>query len=93
VFRRIFFPLTLPGVLAGILLVFVLSVGFYITPAILGGRTAFFSMLIVTQISRMLDFGFGSTLGVILLAVVLIIVAIGTRFVPLPELFAQRGRK
>lgn len=87
VFRRIFFPLTLPGVLAGSLLVFVLSVGFYITPAILGGRTAFFSLLIVTHVNRLLEFGFGSTLGIILLAVVLLIVAIGARFVRLPDLF------
>lgn len=92
VFRRVFFPLTLPGVLAGCLLVFVLSVGFYITPAILGGRTAFFSLLIVTHVTRLLEFGFGSTLGVILLAVVLLIVAVGARFVPLQDLFG-RGKR
>lgn len=91
-FRRIFVPLTLPGVLAGSLLVFVLSIGFYITPAVLGGRIAFFSMLIVAQISKILNFGFGSTLGVILLAVILAIVAIGSRFVPLVDLFGRPRR-
>lgn len=92
IFRRVFLPLTLPGVLAGCLLVFVLSVGFYITPAILGGRIAFFSMLIVAQISKLLDFGFGSTLGVVLLAVVLAILGIGSRFVPLVDLFGGPRR-
>jgi putative spermidine/putrescine transport system permease protein len=86
-FRRVFLPLSLPGMLAGCLMVFVLAVGFYITPAILGGRTAFFSMLVVMQVNQLLDFGFGSTLGVILLAVVLAIVAAGSRIVRLDELF------
>jgi ABC-type spermidine/putrescine transport system permease subunit I len=88
-FWRVFFLLTLPGVLAGCLLVFVLAVGFYITPAILGGRTAFFSMLIVMQVNRLLQFGFGSALGMILLAVVLLIVALGSRLVRLDEIFGQ----
>ena len=55
VFWRVFFPMSLPGVLAGCLLTFVLAVGFYITPAILGGRTAFFSMLIVMEVTRLLN--------------------------------------
>jgi len=91
-FWRIFFPMSLPGVLAGCLLVFVLAVGFYITPAILGGRTAFFSMLIVMQVSRLLEFGFGSALGVILLAVVLVIIALGSRLVRLDEVIGQSRR-
>ena len=88
-FWRIFFPLSLPGVLAGCLLVFILSVGFYITPAILGGRTAFFSLLIVAQVNKLLDFGFGSTLALILLFVVLALVAVGSRFVPVRDLFGR----
>lgn len=88
-FWRVFFPMSLPGVLAGLLLVFVLGVGFYITPAILGGRTAFFSMLIVMEVNRLLAFGFGSALGVILLAVTLLIVAIGSRLVKLDDVFGQ----
>jgi ABC-type spermidine/putrescine transport system permease subunit I len=86
-FRRVFLPLSLPGMLAGCIMVFVLAVGFYITPAILGGRTAFFSMLVVMQVNQLLDFGFGSTLGVVLLAVVLAIVAVGSRIVRLDQLF------
>jgi len=91
-FWRIFFPMSLPGVLAGCLLVFVLAVGFYITPAILGGRTAFFSMLIVMQVNRLLEFGFGSALGIILLAVVLLIVALGGRLVRLDDILGRSPR-
>lgn len=86
-FRRVMLPLTLSGVLAGCLLVFVLAVGFYITPAILGGRTAFFSMLIVMATNQLLDFGFGSALGVVLLLCVLVILYLGSRFVRLGDLF------
>jgi len=92
-FWRIFFMLSLPGVVAGCLLVFVLSVGFYITPAILGGRTAFFSLLIVMQVNRLLEFGFGSTLGVILLVIVLAVVLIGSRVVRLEDLFGNGQRR
>ncbi|WP_205042178.1 ABC transporter permease [Rhodoligotrophos defluvii] len=88
-FWRVFVPLCMPGVLAGCLLVFVLAVGFYITPAILGGRTAFFSLLIVMQVNKLLDFGFGSALGVVLLAVVLIAIALGSRVVRLESMFDQ----
>lgn len=88
-FRRVFLPLSMSGVLAGSLMVFVLSVGFYVTPAILGGRSAFFSLLIVMQVNRLLNFGFGSTLGVILLLVVLLIVALGSRVVRLNDLFGR----
>ena len=49
IFRRIYFPLTLPGVLAGTTLVFILSIGFYITPALLGGgRVIMIAVLIET---------------------------------------------
>jgi len=91
-FWRIFFPMSLPGCLAGALLVFVLAVGFYITPAILGGRTAFFSMLIVLEVSKLLEFGFGSALGVILLIVVLIVVALGSKLVKLDDVFGPSRR-
>ena len=91
VFRRVTLPLTLPGAVAGAIFVFVLAVGFYITPAILGGRTAFFSLVIVAQVNQLLDFGFASALGMILLVVVLLVVAVGMRLVPLDDLFRRGG--
>lgn len=67
-FLRIFFPLTMPGVLAGALLTFTLGLGFYITPALLGGaRNTFIAQLIADQITEQLNFGFASALAVVLL--------------------------
>ena len=68
-FLRVFFPLSLPGVYAGTLLVFTLALGFYITPALLGGpRNTMIGQLIAAQVNEQLNFGFGSALAVVLLA-------------------------
>ncbi len=73
-FRRVYFPLTLPGVLAGTTLVYVLSVGFYITPALLGGgKVPMTALLIEKQVSQFLDWGFASALSVVLLAATLLV--------------------
>lgn len=81
-FRRVFLPLSLPGVLAGCLLVFVLALGFYITPALLGNpQNAMFSELVVNMVSERLRFGTGSALAVTLLAVTLVLLGVGSRFV------------
>jgi putative spermidine/putrescine transport system permease protein len=83
-FRRVFFPLTLPGVLAGSLIVFVLTLGFYITPALLGSpRNAMLSELIVDQVSEQRNFGVGAALGIVLLGLTVAVLLIGTRIVPL----------
>lgn len=85
-FRRVFLPLSLPGVFAGALLVFVLALGFYITPALLGSpQNAMFSELVVNMVSQRLQFGIGSALAVTLLAVTLVLLGIGSRFVRIPE--------
>ncbi len=85
-FRKVFLPLSLPGVFAGCLLVFVLALGFYITPALLGSpQNAMFSELIVNMVSERLRFGVGSALAMTLLAVTLLLLGIGSRFVRLGE--------
>ena len=67
-FLRVFVPLSLPGVVAGCLLVFVLALGFYITPALLGGlRDQMISQLIVQQVQQRLDWGFGTAMSVLLM--------------------------
>ena len=59
-FFRVFFPLSLPGVYAGALLAFTLGLGFYITPALLGGaRDTMIGQLIAGQISEQLQFRHG----------------------------------
>ena len=74
IFRRIYLPLTLPGVLAGTTLVFILSIGFYITPALLGGgRLLMVAVLIEKQVREVLDWGVAAALSVVLLAAALIV--------------------
>lgn len=80
VMRRVFFPLTLPGVYTGGLLVFVVSLGFYVVPALLGGpRSLMFSELIVSKVYDELNFGVGSALAVVLLVATLVALWLGNR--------------
>ena len=70
-FLHVFLPLRLPGVAAGSILVFLLAIGFYVTPALLGGAGQItIATLIDMMISTFLNFGFAATLGVLLLVVV-----------------------
>ena len=73
-FRRVYFPQTLPGIAAGTLLVFILSIGFYITPALVGGEDGILiSNLIAYHIQRSLNWSLGAALGTILLLAVMIL--------------------
>jgi len=73
VVTTIYLPLTLRGILAGVTLVFVVSLGFYITPALLGGgKVLMFAMVIEQQVREFLAWNFASALSVILLAVTLL---------------------
>ncbi|BBK42061.1 ABC transporter permease [Allostella vacuolata] len=79
-FWQVFFPLTLPGLLAGTVLVFVLCLGFYVTPAVLGGgRVLMWSMSIERSVAVYSDWGAASALGVVLLVVTLAILWIMNR--------------
>jgi putative spermidine/putrescine transport system permease protein len=70
-FLHVFLPLSLPGVAAGCILVFLLAIGFYVTPALLGGPGQItLATMIDMMIGTFLNFGFAATLGVLLLAVV-----------------------
>lgn len=74
------FPLTLPGVTAGAIMVFTLAVSAYVTPALLsGGKLSVLSMLIFQQYSAVFDFHYGGALSVVLLALTLILVALASR--------------
>jgi putative spermidine/putrescine transport system permease protein len=85
-FVRVFWPLSLPGVFAGSLLVFVLAIGFYITPAVLGSPSnTMYSVLVVDMVNRQLKFGVGSAMAVVLLLVTLVLVWVGTRVVRLGD--------
>lgn len=87
-FRKVFFPLSLPGVYGACLLTFVTSLGFYITPALLGGRKdTMISQLIVTVSSDMLDWALASAVSVVLLLASLAILVVYNRFFSIDRLW------
>lgn len=73
-FRRVYFPQSVPGIGAGSILVFILAIGYYITPEIVGGTDGvFISNRIAYHISSSLNWGLAAALGTILLVVVLVL--------------------
>ena len=71
-FYRVYMPQTVPGVGAGSILVFIIAIGYYITPAIVGGQDgALISNFIAFHMQKSLNWGFAAALGAILLAGVL----------------------
>ncbi len=81
-FRRVYFPQSVPGIGAGCILVFILSIGYYITPELVGGTTGtFISNRIAYHISNSLNWGLAAALGTILLAVVLLLYWVYDRLV------------
>ncbi|MGJ8612079.1 MAG: ABC transporter permease, partial [Octadecabacter sp.] len=73
-FWRVYFPQSVPGIGAGCILVFILSIGYYITPELVGGtKGVFISNRIAYHISSSLNWGLAAALGTILLAVVMLL--------------------
>ncbi|MFK7836154.1 MAG: ABC transporter permease [Sulfitobacter sp.] len=73
-FWRVYFPQSVPGIGAGCILVFILAIGYYITPELVGGtKGVFISNRIAYHISSSLNWGLAAALGTILLAVVLLL--------------------
>ena len=91
VFRRVFLPLSMPGVVAGTVLVFVLALGFYITPELLGGgRTFMVSMLVSRNVELYNQWGAASAIGVVLLVCVAALFWLASRVVPLERIMGAR---
>ena len=89
-FLRVTFPLSLPGVGAGVMFTFILSLGFFITPALLGGpKTLMISTLIEQQINRLMNWEFASAISVILLITTVIVVAVFDRIVGLDKIYKE----
>jgi putative spermidine/putrescine transport system permease protein len=81
-FIRIYLPMSLPGLSAGALLVFIISVGYYITPALVGGTEGqMISNLIAFHMQQSNNWGLAAALGSILLAVILLLYWTYDRFV------------
>jgi putative spermidine/putrescine transport system permease protein len=81
-FIRVYLPQSLAGVSAGVLLVFILAIGYYITPALVGGAgDQMMSYFIADHLTRSLNWGLASALGGLLLAGVLALYAVYERYV------------
>lgn len=81
-FRRVYLPQTLPGVAAGVLLVFIMALGYYVTPALVGGANdqmlAYFIAFYTTSSA---NWGLASALGVLLLAATTLLYIVYSRLV------------
>jgi len=90
-FRRVFLPMAAPGVMAGSILVFVICLGFFITPELLGGgRTILVSMLVQRNVELYHAWGAASAVGLVLLFVVFLIFWGTNRFIPIERILGAR---
>ena len=90
-FWRVFFPLSKPGLMAGTLLVFVLCLGFYITPELLGGgRTIMISMLIARNVELYFEWGAASSVAIVVLVLVLAVFWLFSRVLAVERVFGAR---
>jgi ABC-type spermidine/putrescine transport system permease subunit I len=90
-FWLVFFPLSLPGLFAGALIVFILCLGFYVTPAVLGGgKVIMVANRIANDIEVFFNWGAASALGVVLLVLTFLILYVAARLVRLDALFGHR---
>lgn len=86
-FWLVFLPLSLPGLLAGSLIVFILCLGFYVTPAVLGGgKVTMVANRIATDIELFFNWGAASSLGVVLFVLTGVILYAASRLVRLDQL-------
>lgn len=91
-FRRVFLPLSMPGVIAGVTLVFILALGFFITPKLLGSpKEAMLSQLIDLQVSKLTDFGAAGALSLLLLVVTALLLLLMSRVVPPSQALGVHG--
>ena len=92
-FWRVYLPLTLPGIVASTLLVFILSLGFYVTPAVLGGgKVLMVAEYISVQLLITLKWGTAAMLAVLMLTGVLVMLWIMSRFMKLSTVFGGNTR-
>ncbi|MDG2406844.1 MAG: ABC transporter permease [Paracoccaceae bacterium] len=86
-FWTVFFPLSIPGLLAGLLIVFVLCLGFYVTPAVLGGgKVIMAAMKISSNIELYFSWGAASALGVVLLTVTMAILLAASKLISIDQI-------
>ena len=86
-FWRVYFPQTVPGIAAGCLLTFILSLGYYITPALVGGpKDQMISSFVADFINRESNWGMASALGAVLLAATLVLYFVYNRLIGIDKM-------
>lgn len=86
-FWSVYLPMSLPGLIAGSTIVFILCLGFYVTPALLGGgKVILVSMRIATDIEMFFNWGAASALGVVLLVLTLALLLLASRLAGLDRM-------
>ncbi|PDT43807.1 ABC transporter permease [Sinorhizobium fredii] len=89
-FVRVYLPMSLPGVFSAGILIFIVAIGFYITPALLGGpRDAMISQQIVTQMTTLLNFELSYASSVVLLLVTIATLFLASLFIPLEMIWSS----
>jgi putative spermidine/putrescine transport system permease protein len=89
-FRSVFLPLTRPGIIAATVLVFIFSLGFYVTPAILGGgRTLMIAEYIKLQILDLIRWGLGTMMASTLLIAIVLMLWIMSRVIDIRRIFGS----
>ena len=90
-FRRVYFPLSLHGVLSGALIVYILSIGYFITPSLMGGQhDIMVAMLIDRELEVAVDWPSAALMSLSLLAVTLVLYAIYYRVTDVRRLIGAR---
>lgn len=90
IFRRVFLPLSMPGIVSGFLIVYILAVGFFITPALMGGpNDVMLAMLIQRNIEVSVNWPLASALALFLLVITLIIYAIYCKYTDLDKMLGK----
>ena len=91
-FLEVFFPLSLPGVAAGSILVFMTTIGAYVAPALLGGtEDNMLAQFIVKEVNVFFDLPRAAALTVALLALTAVVLALTSRWIGLQRLWDTRG--
>jgi putative spermidine/putrescine transport system permease protein len=79
-FLKVYLPLSMPGLIAGASMVYILSLGFYVTPALIGSPSqSMMSQLIATRVQELLQFGGAGALSALMLVVTLVLLAVVSR--------------
>jgi len=90
--RHVTLPLSLPGVVGGIVMVFIAAFGAYVTPKLLGGSSGImFGNVLADQYSGTFNWPFGAVLALIMIAVVLGLLVVASRFTRLDAVFGARA--